>query len=53
MLLTVVEMPFRILPVFEVDGTKLCGSINILRYLGAKFGKNINLISKMLKLLYS
>ena len=33
-------MPFGISPVLEVDGTKLSGSVNIVRYLGIKFGKN-------------
>lgn len=36
----VVEMPFGISPVLEVDGTKIGGGENILRYLGLKFGKN-------------
>ena len=34
-------MPFGRAPVLEVDGTKIAGSINILRYLGAKFGEGI------------
>ena len=40
-LLTAIEMPFGVSPVLEVDGTKISGSVNILRYLGEKFGKNI------------
>ena len=32
-------MPFGRAPVLEVDGTKIAGSINILRFLGRKFGK--------------
>ena len=32
-------MPFGVSPVLEVDGTKISGSLNILRYLGEKFGK--------------
>ena len=31
-------MPFGRAPVLEVDGTKIAGSMNILRHLGAKFG---------------
>lgn len=33
------EMPFERVPVLEVDGTMIAGSINILRYLGTKFGE--------------
>ena len=33
------EMPFGRAPVLEVDGTKIAGSLNILRYLGITFGK--------------
>ena len=32
-------MPFGRAPVLEVDGTKIAGSVNILRFLGRKFGK--------------
>ena len=32
-------MPFGRAPVLEVDGTKIAGSLNILRFLGRKFGK--------------
>ncbi|XP_065898846.1 hematopoietic prostaglandin D synthase-like [Dysidea avara] len=32
------EMPFGRAPVLEVDGTKIAGSLNILRYLGITFG---------------
>ena len=32
-------MPFGRAPVLEVDGTKIAGSINMLRFLGKKFGK--------------
>lgn len=39
--LTVVEMPFGVSPVLEVDGIKISGSANILRYLGEKYGKVI------------
>ena len=31
--------PFGRVPVLEVDGTKIAGSINILRFLGKRFGK--------------
>ena len=31
-------MPFGRAPVLEVDGTKIAGSMNILRHLEAKFG---------------
>ena len=31
--------PFGRAPILEVDGTKIAGSINILRFLGKKFGK--------------
>ena len=40
-LLIAIEMPFGVSPVLEVDGTKISGSVNILRYLGEKFGENI------------
>jgi len=33
------EMPFGRAPVLEVDGTMVAGSMNILRYLGNKFGE--------------
>ena len=33
------EMPFGRAPSLEVDGTMITGSLNILRYLGMKFGK--------------
>lgn len=32
------KMPFGRMPVLEVDGIKIAGSLNILRYLGVKFG---------------
>ena len=32
-------MPFGRVPVLEVDGTKIAGGINILRFLGKRFGK--------------
>ena len=35
-------MPFGYVPVVEVDGMMIAGSINILRYLGAKFGETIS-----------
>ena len=31
--------PFGRAPVLEVDGTKIAGSINILKFLGKRFGK--------------
>ena len=34
------EMPFGRVPVLEVDGIKIGGEVNILRWLGAKFGKH-------------
>ena len=34
-------MPFGRAPALEVDGTMIAGSINILKYLGAKFGETI------------
>jgi len=37
-------MPFLHVPVLEVDGTKVAGNLNILRFLGRKFGKNFNAI---------
>ena len=33
------EMPFGRAPDLAVDGTLISGSLNILRYLGVKFGK--------------
>ena len=33
-------MPFGRAPDLEVDGTIIAGSVNILRFLGMKFGKN-------------
>ena len=33
------DMPFGHVPVLEVDGTRVAGSMNILRYLGRKYGK--------------
>ena len=41
--LTAIEMPFGISPVLEVDDTKISGSLNILRYLGERFGKFANM----------
>ena len=39
------EMPFGRAPVLEVDGTMVAGSMNILRYLGNKFGEDcMNLV---------
>ena len=35
------DMPFGLAPVLEVDGTKIGGAVNILRYLGIKFGKHL------------
>jgi len=35
----VTDTPFEVIPVLEVDGTKLSGSANIVRYLGIKFGE--------------
>ena len=35
-----IEMPFGRVPDLAVDGTLISGSLNILRYLGMKFGKN-------------
>ena len=32
-------MPFGSAPVLEVDGTKIAGSVNILRFVGKRFGK--------------
>jgi len=33
-------MPFQVMPVLEVDGkVKLCGHVNIARYIGEKYGK--------------
>jgi len=31
--------PFERVPVLDVDGTEISGSINIVRYLGMTFGK--------------
>ena len=36
------EMPFGRVPVLEVDGTMIAGSINILRYVGTKFGETMH-----------
>ena len=33
-------MPFGRAPDLEVDGTLIAGTLNILRFLGMKFGKN-------------
>jgi len=33
-------MPFQLMPVLEVDGkVRLCGHVNIARYIGEKYGK--------------
>jgi len=37
-------MPFGRAPVLEVDGTMIAGSINILRYLGNKFGEKCSIL---------
>ena len=37
------DAPFGRMPFLEADGTKIAGSLNILRYLGIKFGKNVSL----------
>ena len=34
-------MPFGCSPVLEVDGTMIAGTVNILRYLGNKFGEKL------------
>jgi len=34
-----IEAPFGLCPYLEVDGTKISGSINIMMYLGEKFGE--------------
>jgi len=31
--------PFERVPVLDIDGTEIAGSINIIRYLGITFGK--------------
>ena len=36
-------MPFGRAPVLEVDGTMIAGSINILKYLGTKFGETMSI----------
>jgi len=40
-ILLIVEMPFGRAPVLEVDGTMIAGAVNILRYLGNKFGEKL------------
>ena len=34
------DMPFKVVPVLEVDGSaKVCGHVNIARYIGEKYSE--------------
>ena len=37
------DMPFQLVPVLEIDGsTRLCGHVNIARYIGEKYSEYIS-----------
>ena len=40
------DMPFQLVPVLEVDGSaRLCGHVNVARYIGEKYSEHNYVIS--------